>query len=328
MKSLFAITLVSLYGLCIRLLFISIGGLTQIMSVTFIFLVPMAIGYLTVFLLPAKNVQSYLAAFFMPWLTSLVILAITLAFNIEGAICWVMAFPIFAILAGQGGLIAYYRRKKAAGYEPSKDDNDNNIIDTPDIFQVSIIAILPLLLGVAEGNRTQTRLDYLIFREITISAPPSKVWEALLNINAIEHHETKRSFSTLMGFPNHIETTLDTLAIGGKRTATYEKGLFFEEIITDYEPEKRLVLDINTDPTKIPPTVMDEHIVIGGKHLDILEDVYNLRALPDGSTQVTLSSRFFINTPFNWYSGIWAKYLMKDILQNELEIIQKRALTD
>ena len=177
MKSLFAITLVSLYGLCIRLLFVSIGGLTQIMSVTFIFLVPMAIGYLTVFLLPAKNVQSYLAAFFMPWLTSLVILAITLAFNIEGAICWVMVFPIFAILAGQGGLIAYYRRKKAAGYEPSKDDNDNNIIDTPDIFQVSIIAILPLLLGVAEGNRTQTRLDYLIFREITISAPPSSFTE-------------------------------------------------------------------------------------------------------------------------------------------------------
>ena len=130
----------------------------------------MAIGYLTVFLLPAKNVQSNVAAFFMPWLTSLVILAITIAFNIEGTICWVMIFPIFALLAGIGGEIAYSRRKMTEGDARSKDDNDNNTIDTPDIFQVSIIAILPLLLGIAEGNRTQTRLDYLISREITISA--------------------------------------------------------------------------------------------------------------------------------------------------------------
>jgi hypothetical protein len=324
MKSLLAITLASVYGLCLRLLFASADGLYFIMSVTFIFLVPTVVGYLTVIFMPPEMVQSRSAAFWKPWITCLVLLGITIAFSIEGTICWIMIFPIFAFLAGSGGVTAYAQRLKKE-QPKQKPNEDNEILDTPDIFQVSLVLLLPLLLGVLEGERTQQKLDFNITQTMTIAAPPSKVWKALLSISPIENHETGYSFSTLLGFPNHLETTLDTLAVGGRRMAKYEKGLVFEEIITKYEPEKLLVLDINTDPTKIPPTVMDEHIVIGGKHLDILEDIYTLDALPNGSTRVTLSSRFFINTPFNWYSSLWAKYLMNDILKNELQIIEKRA---
>ena len=124
--------------------------------------------------------------------------------------------------------------------------------------------------------------------------------------------------STVIGFPRHVKTTLDTLAVGGKRTAYYEKGLYFNETISRYEPGKLLVLDIKTDPTKIPPTVMDEHIIIGGKHVDLVQDVYLLEQLSDGNCQLCLSSHFFINTAFNWYTGIWANYLMGDILSGEL----------
>lgn len=106
--------------------------------------------------------------------------------------------------------------------------------------------------------------------------------------------------------------------------AYYDKGLFFDETITEYEIEKRLVLDIKTDPKNIPPTVMDEHILIGGKHVDILQDIYTLEPLPNGNCLLKLSSRFFINTPFNWYAAVWAKYLMSDILNGELELIKGR----
>ena len=70
---------------------------------------------------------------------------------------------------------------------------------------------------------------------------------------------------------------------------------------------------------------MDEHIVIGGKHVDILQDIYKLEKLSDTSCRLTLSSRFYINTPFNWYASIWAKYLMADILQSEINLINERA---
>ena len=319
MKTLIAVLFASIYGLFMRLLFVP---LNEVMSITFIGLLPMIIGYLTVVLMPRERIHSRTSAFFTPWLTCSAILVITLLLDIEGAICWIMIFPVFAIFAGLGGIIAFKRKKESN----HKIDNDDDILDGPNTFRASILVLLPLFLGFIEGEKTQKRIDFKISHEIIISAPVSKVWQSLLNIHTIEHHETNMSFSSLIGFPNHLETRLDTLKIGGKRVATYEKGLIFEEIITKYEPEKLLVLDINTDPTKIPPTVMDEHIVIGGKHLDILEDVYTLQVLPDGKTRLTLSSHFFINTPFNWYSGIWAKYMMRDILENELNIIQKRAL--
>ena len=107
--------------------------------------------------------------------------------------------------------------------------------------------------------------------------------------------------------------------------AYYDKGLYFNETITEYEHEKKMVLDIKTDPNKIPPTVMDEHILIGGRHVDILQDVYTLEQLPNGNYLLKLSSHFFINTPFNWYAAIWADYLMSDILDAELQLIQSRA---
>lgn len=318
MKTLTAVLFASIYGLFMRLLFVPIN---EVMSITFLGLLPIIIGYLTVRLMPRGRVRSKISAFFTPWLTSFAILIITILLNIEGAICWVMIFPFFAIFAGIGGIIAYNFRKKS----DIINDNDEDILDGPNTFKVSILVLLPLFLGFIEGEKTQRRVDFNISQEIIIAAPVSKVWQSILNIHTIEHHETSRSFSSILGFPNHLETKLDTLKIGGKRVATYEKGLVFEEIITKYELEKLLVLDINTDPKKIPPTVMDEHIVIGGKHLDILEDIYTLQALPEGKTRLTLSSRFFINTPFNWYSGIWATYLMNDILKNELNIIHKRS---
>jgi len=130
--------------------------------------------------------------------------------------------------------------------------------------------------------------------------------------------------ANFFGFPQALSTTLDSLAVGGKRLAVYEKGLYFAETITAYTPEKSLVLRIKTDPNNIPPTVMDEHIVIGGKHFDILQDVYQLEALPDGNCRLQLTSHYMLATPFNWYASIWVHYLMADILQGELDLIKQR----
>jgi hypothetical protein len=320
MKSTLVFALISVYGLCIRLLFAMGDGFVQIMSLTFLALTPLIIGYLTVRFTSAKSMG---VAFLKPWLTSLIILFITIFLNVEGTICWIIIFPFFAIFAGIGGVIAFVHTQKSENRQNS-DENDD-ILDSHNTFKVSLIFLLPLIFGVVEGDRTQSRRDFTISKTVIISKSPTEVWNSILNVKSIKNEETGQSFATILGFPNHLETTLDTLKIGGKRTAAYEKGLVFEEIITKYEPERLLVLDVNTDPNKIPPTVMDEHIVIGGKHLDILEDIYQLEALPDGTTRVSLSSRFFINTPFNWYASLWAEYLMKDILENELEIIQKSA---
>lgn len=319
MKFLFAIALATAHGLLIRLLFGSANGLMEIMSVTFLFFVPSLIGFLTVILMPARKITTGVAAFFTPWLTSLVLLVVTILLNMEGAICWLMAFPIFAVAAGVGGVIAYWLRKP-------KTKGANNW-QKPNTLNVSLVFIVPLLLGSIEGEKALTPKQMVIKRAVILNAPAPDVWKKLISNKQLSQPADKTSFATLLGFPKHVSTTLDTLRVGGTRMAYYEKGLYFKETVTNYQPERLLVLRVDANPNATPAAVMDEHILIGGKHLDILEDVYELHPLPNGHTHLVLSSRFYINTPFNWYAGIWAHYLMTDILEGELSVLTEQAPT-
>lgn len=319
MKSILAITIASIYGLSIRLMFGFFGDYMGVMSVTFLMLVPMVVGFLTIRLSPNRANLTSIAAFFRPWLTSLAILVLTMVLNIEGAICWIMIFPLFAVLAGLGGLIAFKWKKKKEQDEDILDNARNNTLG------VSAALFIPLVLGAMEGERGLQTKHYELRKEVLIAASAEKVWQTIARIETIRPKEKKTYFSNAMGFPSHTRTTLDTFAVGGRRVAYYEKGLYFEETITALQKEKYLELAIKTDPTKIPPTVLDEHIVIGGKHVDVLQDTYRLESLPDGTRRLSLTSKFYINTPFNWYAGIWAEYLMADLLSGELDMIKTRA---
>lgn len=318
MKLLFAVVLAALYGLVIRLLFGFANGLLEVMSLTFLFLVPAGIGFLTVGLLPKTATTSRTAAFFKPWLTSLVLLLITVVLKVEGTICWLMIFPIFATFAGIGGLLAFRLRHKKAG--------NANDWQPPTTLNASLFFAVPLLLGFVEGEKALVPKQLLISREVVVGAPAPAVWRALTSHKVVAPPASPRSLAAVLGFPRHLTTTLDTLVVGGRRVATYEKGLYFEETVTSYQLGRQLVLQAKANPGATPPAVMDEHILIGGKHLDILEDVYQLTPLADGQTRLRLSSRFSINTPFNWYAEIWAHYLMSDILDGELAGLQHRTV--
>lgn len=315
MKSLFAIVLAAVYGLIIRLLFGFANGLLEIMSVTFIFLVPLLVGYFTVLLTPVVNTRT--AAFFKPWLTSLALLVITILLNIEGAICWIMVFPIFAVFAGIGGLLAFAQRTRAR--------NSNADSQRPTNLNMSLLVAGPLLLGYIEGEKALIPKQLTISREVVVDAAPAAVWQQLTSPRTVARPGARRSLAGLFGFPHHLTTTLDSAKVGGKRVAYYEKGLYFEETVLRYQPASQLVLHVNANPGAVPPAVMDEHILIGGKHLDILQDTYQLTPLAGGRTRLRLASQFAIKTPFNWYAELWAHYLMADILDGELAGLQARA---
>ncbi len=313
MKSLFALVLAAVYGLIIRLLFGFANGLLEIMSITFIFLVPVLIGYLTVLCTPIVGTRT--AAFFRPWLTSLILLVVTILLNMEGAICWIMVFPIFAVFAGIGGLLAFAQRTRTNSSDSQRPTNLN----------MSLLVAGPLLLGFMEGEKALIPKQLTISREVVVDAAPAAVWQQLTSHRTVAQPSARRSLAGLFGFPHHLTTTLDSVRVGGKRVAYYEKGLYFEETVLSYQPAHQLVLRVNANPGAVPSAVMDEHILIGGKHLNILQDTYQLAPLAGGRTRLRLASQFAINTPFNWYAELWAHYLMADILDGELAGLQARA---
>jgi hypothetical protein len=298
----------------------------ETISISLVFMAPFAVGFLTVTLSGLKRIQSGWSAFFRPWLTSLVLLVITIILSLEGAICWIMIFPVFATAAGVGGLMAYHMmRSREKRQKGMMNDDILDDFDRKDSLKVSLLLMLPLLFGMVEQDRLLSAADYTVVCSVDIPAPAERVWASLTSLPDIKQEEHHSFFTDFFGLPRQLRTDMDSLAIGGKRTAIYERGVYFEETITGFQPQEWLKVAIKADPGNIPPTVLDEHIVIGGKHFKALEDTYRLSTLPNGNCRLELSGRIEINTPFNWYSGLWARWLLADTFDNLLGIIKTRA---
>ena len=160
--------------------------------------------------------------------------------------------------------------------------------------------------------------------QITIHADPETVWRNIERVPNIADHEQGFSFFHLLGFPRPVEATLSHEGIGGVRNATFEGGVLFVETITDWRPQEALSFDIKADTGSIPPTTLDEHVTVGGPYFDVLEGRYRIEREGEGTVLLQLSSVHRLSTRFNFYSGVWTDFIMRDIQNNILGIIKHR----
>ena len=117
---------------------------------------------------------------------------------------------------------------------------------------------------------------------------------------------------------------MDYAGVGGTRQAIFSKGLVFEEVVKKYEDKKKMHFSIRADPHAIPSTTMEEHVVIGGDYFDVLDGTYELEKRSDSIYRLHLYSHFTLRTTFNFYASWWAGWIMKDIQNNILQVIQTR----
>jgi hypothetical protein len=193
---------------------------------------------------------------------------------------------------------------------------------------VSLLVLLPFFIAPLER---QLKLTDKIFTEHTtveISADDKHVWNNITRVREISENENNNSLFQFMGFPRPIKAELDTVAVGGIRKAIFARGLFFTETVTQMEPLKILAFNIKADPKSIPPTALDEHVMVGGKYFDVLEGKYEIEKINDHQIVLHLTSQFRLSTSFNFYSGLWCKLIMKDIQENILDVIKQRSETD
>ena len=102
------------YGLVTRLLAdaTKFGAVFGVMTVSFLFLVPLVVGYLTVRPHPQPSWSYRLLA---PWLPTILSVAACFAVGWEGTICIVMGLPALLIFSSVGGVIgALWRRSPSA----------------------------------------------------------------------------------------------------------------------------------------------------------------------------------------------------------------------
>jgi hypothetical protein len=281
-----------------------------VMSIGFILAVPFSIGYLTVMLSGVESVKIRAYRVLAPWAPIAVFLCLTLLFRIEGWACWIMILPVFLFFASLGGVIA--GRRKLRKHNRS------------DKLQVSLIVALPFLIAPLEKLLPHLPTRYEAYTYADIRAPAEKIWNNVLRVRAIPEEADHGTLTRTLGFPRPIRAELNYAGVGGSRQAIFSKGLVFEEVVLDYEDQKRMHFSIKADPHDIPSTTMDKHVVIGGDYFDVLDGTYELQRLSDSVYRLHLYSHFTLKTTFNFYASWWAGWIMKDIQNNILRVIQTR----
>jgi hypothetical protein len=282
-----------------------------LMTISFMFIVPFVVGLITAYHQDTIKSSIKIAMITMPVFAIIGFVGISVLSGQEGTICALMALPIFLFMVLIGGLIGVRIFKR----------NRNKLY-------ISALILLPFITAPIEN---QFGLADKIFTEhtnIEINANNKHVWDNITRVRKIATDENINSLFQFMGFPRPIEAELDTVAIGGVRKAIFSRGLFFTENVTQMEPMKILAFDIKTDPKSIPPKALDEHVMVGGKYFDVLEGKYEIETVNENKIILHLTSQFRLSTPFNFYSGLWSKLIMKDIQENILIIIKGRSEAD
>jgi hypothetical protein len=301
----------TIYALLLRYVFgqHSWNDVFNMMSITFLFLLPSTVGALTIYFSNIEKVKRLSFRFFAPWIPVFAFFIITLFFAIEGWPCILMILPIFLLAASIGGIIGgYFKLKK----------RDNNVY-------VSILIILPLFISPIENYIGATTQPYKAYTYIDIDASADKIWDNVTRVREISKEQDKGWLTKLLNFPRPIKAELNYEGVGAYREAIFTNGLVFHETVTEYVDNKKMSFTIQALPHEIPLTTMDEHLVVGGKYFDVLNGTYELEKLNEKTYRLHLYSNFKLTTTFNFYASWWANGIMKDIQNNILQIEKYRA---
>ncbi len=301
------------YGLFARFVFglDQAGDLFEIMSLSFIFVVPIVIGFLTIFLWPSDESVSPWNWITYPWATAALVTLTTLALAWEGVICAIVWMPIFFVMSSLGGTIAGIIRR----IKPSSASRS---------LVLTSAVVLPFLLSPIEQQVGPATLSSVAKTEIEIKADAATIWDHIKAVDPIGHEEQGFSIAHAIGFPKPIAAELIGEGVGALRHATFEGDVLFVETVTEWVPLQRLSFSIEPAPD-IPPTTFDEHVVVGGAYFDVLTGTYWLEKIGPENYVLHLSSEHRLATRFNWYTRLWTDFFMNDIQKNILEVIKKRS---
>ncbi len=279
------------------------------MTLGFLVLVPLAMGYLAVdcYLRRAPAEVRWSDWFFLPWISVLITMAVSLVVKWEGVICLVFAAPIMLVTSLIGGGLARVLSKRRIRSAPGR---------------LSAVAF-PLIVILVESHFANPIQMRSVETDVLIHAPAVVVWENIRSVHTISSSELPDSWVTRIGFPKPIAATLSHDGMGGVRRASFTGGLVFTETIHRWEPDSDLQFSIHANADSIPPTTLDEHVTIGGAFFDVLEGEYRLEQRPDGIL-LRLSSEERLSTHLNPYAGLWTDAVMRSIQNQILEVIRKR----
>lgn len=282
-----------------------------VVSLSFVFSVPFACGALCVAIGRWLGSDNWVRqAVLLPLATMAVGLLICALTKIEAVICILMAAPILFAACVLGGLIAHLLLPRNRP-QPR--------------LHTFLILCLPLASAWTEGRMHWPTEIQTTTNTIVIQAPAERIWPEIASVRAIDPATLRRSWIYRIGFPRPIAAELDRPGVGGIRTATFERGVSFFEVVTAWQENETFSFSIHADPAFIPHTAFDQHIIVGGRFYDVLDGAYRIEPVSPGVCRLHLTSRHRLGTRFNAYAAWWSARIMDQIQGTIMEVIRELA---
>jgi hypothetical protein len=313
LSALVGVPIASLYALLVRLTFATgdFSLFLATMTCSFLFLVPPAIGALTVYLAPQEYRKSTPYALLMPWVSITIVCIGSIAFSLEAMICILMALPIFLVLSSIGGYLFLYGNR----------DKDNR--PTQQNTMLGIILLAPYLFSPFEMRLPINTSYKIVENKIAIDAPANTVWENIITIPQIGPNEQGFSIFHAFGVPKLLETSALTRAgIGGLRTTIFDNGLAFSETVTYWDKNNRINFSISPSDQNTAPAPFS---MIGKKHFAVTEMTYWIEPVDQDTIILHITSQHQLTTHFNSYASIWTDFMLSSLQNYVLQMIKARA---
>jgi len=277
-------------------------------SITYLFILPLILGGIPVLFSTKEQLINYKTYLLLPWLITMTFFFICFIKGLEGVICLVIIFGPFVLIGSLGAFIFKSIKLKRKG-------NGTNLY-----FSL----LIPLIFLSIESFIVPNDQINEVTTNIRIKSNKTVIWKNIKNVKNIKENEFKFSFNQFIGIPKPLNGEL--LEINGKkvRKIEWEKGIKFEELINNWDEGKGFSYDIKVDSNSIPPKTLDEHVMIGGKYFDVISGYYSISKLNNEEFILTLNCKYRISTNFNFYSKIWADFILNDFNNMILHVIKNR----
>ncbi|MGX5172568.1 hypothetical protein ACUR5C_00910 [Aliikangiella sp. IMCC44653] len=281
----------------------------EFVSIAMLVISPVSVGVITIFFATQQQATNKNFQLFQPWLPAVGWSIISILLAWETIICIIMLLPLYLPLASLGGVIGGYVRR--------------NFCDKTNLGMVSCVAILPLLVSPIEMPIQSPEIFHSVSNTIEINAPVEAVWDSIPNIENIKAEELSWNLSHFIGIPKPISASTPVMKIGGIRQLQWEKGVRFQEKITDIINHKRLAYKVIVEQESMKIAALDTHIVIGDQYFDVISGFYRLDTI-GGKTLLTLSTKYRMTSKVNWYGSLWANFVLDDFHTSVLGLIKNR----
>lgn len=306
----------ALYGLLMRAAFglfnrqgAAESGNTGVMLGAFLFFVPFVIGCITVAGIPREKRRAW-RVIFMPWVGALLFIFGCAVLLFEGAICLIMAAPIFLVMSSLGGLVAW-----AVLHATTRG---------PPPMLAGGFLLLPLVFGAIEQELPVADTHSRLVANVHVNAAPDVVWRQIHAATDIRGDELGTALVWSIGVPRPLEGRTVSRADGRVRLSRWERGVHFAEPIVAWDENRYVRWRYEFAPDSIPAGALDEHVAIGGRYFDLLDSAYRLTP-EDGGTRVELEVNYRVSTHFNWYANTLARVFIGGASRSILDLYKKRA---